>query len=283
MEGRAKELGRGAGAEAGRAFADCARRSRRHSPRLAEHRQQCPRCCGGRPNPQVIVARRLDEEGWVRVVVLDNGPGIRSPEMVDIFKPFVSTKGRAAPAWAWRSAARSCASTAATSSCKAKSASAASSPCACRSRARSARTQARRAVKPLSSPPPGSSHKRGMNHTLVLGASPPLKSVRLATKRPLCLAVRAIQRKLCHSCGAWRVYDFLGRTSHHPHGKSTMRLSQFLEERHVAFETVLHPPAFTAQKAGPVSAHPRPASDQERPPDDRQGLYPGHSAFDQPR
>jgi Ala-tRNA(Pro) deacylase len=27
-----------------------------------------------------------------------------------------------------------------------------------------------------------------------------------------------------------------------------MRLAQFLEEQHVAFETVLHPPAFTAQK-----------------------------------
>jgi Ala-tRNA(Pro) deacylase len=32
------------------------------------------------------------------------------------------------------------------------------------------------------------------------------------------------------------------------HTEKTMRLSQFLEERHVAFETVLHPPAFTAQK-----------------------------------
>src|SRR5437879_4061425 len=27
-----------------------------------------------------------------------------------------------------------------------------------------------------------------------------------------------------------------------------MRVSEFLEEQHIAFETVLHPPAFTAQK-----------------------------------
>ena len=27
-----------------------------------------------------------------------------------------------------------------------------------------------------------------------------------------------------------------------------MRLSQYLEEQHVSFETVVHPPAFTAQK-----------------------------------
>ena len=80
-----------------------------------------------RPHPQVTVASRLAEEGWVRVVVLDNGIGIPTPKLGDIFKPFLSTKGRAAPVWVWRLAARSCASTAATSSSKVKSASAASS------------------------------------------------------------------------------------------------------------------------------------------------------------
>ena len=32
-------------------------------------------------------------EGWVRIVVLDNGPGIPSEKLNEIFKPFVSTKG----------------------------------------------------------------------------------------------------------------------------------------------------------------------------------------------
>ena len=46
-----------------------------------------------RPNPQVTVGTRLAEEGWVRVVVLDNGAGIPEEQISEIFKPFVSTKG----------------------------------------------------------------------------------------------------------------------------------------------------------------------------------------------
>jgi signal transduction histidine kinase len=48
----------------------------------------------GRPNPQVTVGTRRDpEENWVRLLVLDNGVGIAPPQLNDIFKPFVSTKG----------------------------------------------------------------------------------------------------------------------------------------------------------------------------------------------
>ena len=46
-----------------------------------------------RPEPQVTVGTRLAEEGWVRIVVLDNGPGIPQVQLNEIFKPFVSTKG----------------------------------------------------------------------------------------------------------------------------------------------------------------------------------------------
>lgn len=46
-----------------------------------------------RPSPQVTVGTRLGEEGWLRIIVLDNGPGI-PPELAnEVFKPFVSTKG----------------------------------------------------------------------------------------------------------------------------------------------------------------------------------------------
>jgi signal transduction histidine kinase len=45
------------------------------------------------PSPQVTVVTRLGEDGWLRLLVLDNGPGI-APELApEIFKPFVSTKG----------------------------------------------------------------------------------------------------------------------------------------------------------------------------------------------
>src|ERR1041385_4609156 len=48
----------------------------------------------GRPAPHVTVGTRFDSEpGWVRVVVLDNGTGIPSQKVNDIFKPFFSTKG----------------------------------------------------------------------------------------------------------------------------------------------------------------------------------------------
>ncbi|MBI1832241.1 MAG: HAMP domain-containing histidine kinase, partial [Planctomycetes bacterium] len=46
-----------------------------------------------RPSPHVTISTRLAEEGWVRIVVLDNGPGIAPEKIEDIFKPFVSSKG----------------------------------------------------------------------------------------------------------------------------------------------------------------------------------------------
>ena len=46
-----------------------------------------------RDEPRVTVGTRLAEEGWVRIVVLDNGPGIPPEQFDEIFKPFVSTKG----------------------------------------------------------------------------------------------------------------------------------------------------------------------------------------------
>ena len=46
-----------------------------------------------RPEPQVTVGTRSGEEGWVRIVVLDNGPGIPQEHLGEIFKPFVSSKG----------------------------------------------------------------------------------------------------------------------------------------------------------------------------------------------
>jgi signal transduction histidine kinase/pSer/pThr/pTyr-binding forkhead associated (FHA) protein len=48
----------------------------------------------GCSDPQVTVGTRNDpEEGWVRLLVLDNGVGIPAQKFNDIFKPFVSTKG----------------------------------------------------------------------------------------------------------------------------------------------------------------------------------------------
>lgn len=45
-------------------------------------------------DPQVTIGTRRDaENGWVRIVVLDNGCGIPPEKLPDIFKPFVSTKG----------------------------------------------------------------------------------------------------------------------------------------------------------------------------------------------
>ena len=46
-----------------------------------------------RPGPHVTIDTRLGEEGWVHIVVLDNGPGIPIQQIDEIFKPFVSTKG----------------------------------------------------------------------------------------------------------------------------------------------------------------------------------------------
>ncbi|HWY87000.1 MAG TPA: FHA domain-containing protein, partial [Gemmataceae bacterium] len=46
-----------------------------------------------RPHPQVTVGTRLAEDGWLKVIVLDNGGGIEQPRLSDIFNPFVSTKG----------------------------------------------------------------------------------------------------------------------------------------------------------------------------------------------
>jgi signal transduction histidine kinase len=47
-----------------------------------------------RPDPRVGVATGLEADGaWVRILVADNGGGIPAEKVVDIFKPFVSTKG----------------------------------------------------------------------------------------------------------------------------------------------------------------------------------------------
>jgi signal transduction histidine kinase len=47
----------------------------------------------GRPDPKVTVGTRTGDEGWVRIIVLDNGSGIPAAQLADIFRPFVSTKG----------------------------------------------------------------------------------------------------------------------------------------------------------------------------------------------
>jgi signal transduction histidine kinase len=47
-----------------------------------------------RPSPHVTVGTRRDpEEGWLRLLVLDNGIGIPHQKINTIFKPFASTKG----------------------------------------------------------------------------------------------------------------------------------------------------------------------------------------------
>jgi signal transduction histidine kinase len=47
----------------------------------------------GRPEPKVTVGTRAGDEGWLRIIVLDNGIGIPPEQVADIFRPFVSTKG----------------------------------------------------------------------------------------------------------------------------------------------------------------------------------------------
>lgn len=47
----------------------------------------------GRPNPKVIVSTRTADDGYVRIVVLDNGVGIAPERIPEMFKVFVSTKG----------------------------------------------------------------------------------------------------------------------------------------------------------------------------------------------
>ncbi len=47
-----------------------------------------------RPGAKVAVQTLLEPEGeWVKVIVLDNGPGIPAEKLDDVFEPFVSTKG----------------------------------------------------------------------------------------------------------------------------------------------------------------------------------------------
>ena len=48
----------------------------------------------GRPEPKVTVGTRVAaDEGWARLIVIDNGTGIDHAKLADIFKPFMSTKG----------------------------------------------------------------------------------------------------------------------------------------------------------------------------------------------
>ncbi len=66
-------------------------------------------------SPRVIVTTAQENGGeGVYFEVRDNGNGIPPEKLNDIFRPFVSSKGDAAPAWAWQSAARFSANTAAT-------------------------------------------------------------------------------------------------------------------------------------------------------------------------
>jgi signal transduction histidine kinase len=47
-----------------------------------------------RPGSKIAVQTLLEPDGaWVKVIILDNGPGIPADKFEDIFKPFVSTKG----------------------------------------------------------------------------------------------------------------------------------------------------------------------------------------------
>jgi len=46
-----------------------------------------------RPDAKVTIGTRQSEDGFVRLVVLDNGVGIPPEKVNDIFNPFVSTKG----------------------------------------------------------------------------------------------------------------------------------------------------------------------------------------------
>ena len=47
----------------------------------------------GRPEPKVTVGTRTADDGFVRIVVLDNGVGIAAERIPEMFKVFVSTKG----------------------------------------------------------------------------------------------------------------------------------------------------------------------------------------------
>ena len=47
-----------------------------------------------RPNPRIAIQAILEQDGnWAKVIVVDNGPGIPTEAIEDVFKPFVSTKG----------------------------------------------------------------------------------------------------------------------------------------------------------------------------------------------
>ena len=47
-----------------------------------------------RKDPKVTVGTRVSpEEGWARLIVIDNGSGIEPAKLAGIFKPFMSTKG----------------------------------------------------------------------------------------------------------------------------------------------------------------------------------------------
>ena len=47
-----------------------------------------------RQRPEVGIKTELEKGGvWVRITVLDNGPGIPPDQLLNLFKPFQSTKG----------------------------------------------------------------------------------------------------------------------------------------------------------------------------------------------
>ena len=43
--------------------------------------------------PAVTVTTSVSSDGWICIVIADNGVGISPQKMEEIFKPFVSTKG----------------------------------------------------------------------------------------------------------------------------------------------------------------------------------------------
>ena len=47
----------------------------------------------GKEEAKVTLATRVGDDGWIRLIVLDNGHGIAADKIPDLFTPFISTKG----------------------------------------------------------------------------------------------------------------------------------------------------------------------------------------------